>query len=129
MSKSLSITVLVACATVLGASVAMAGQETAMDDKRFRVNRISEAPQIDGRIDPAEWQKAARISDMHEIQPVEFTTPSERTVWYFAYDDRALYVAGYAYDSEPDQISASVLRQGGNLWPDDRMSLIIAPVS
>jgi hypothetical protein len=105
----------------------MAGQETAMDDKRFRVNRISEAPQIDGRIDPAEWQKAARISDMHEIQPVEFTTPSERTVWYFAYDDRALYVAGYAYDSEPDQISASVLRQGGNLWPDDRMSLIIDP--
>lgn len=98
-----------------------------MDDKRFRVNRISEAPQIDGRIDPAEWQKAARISDMHEIQPVEFTTPSERTVWYFAYDDRALYVAGYAYDSEPDQISASVLRQGGNLWPDDRMSLIIDP--
>jgi len=105
----------------------MAGQETAMDDKRFRINRISEAPQIDGRIDPAEWQEAARISDMHEIEPVEFTTPSERTVWYFAYDDRALYVAGYAYDSEPDQISASVLRQGGNLWPDDRMSLIIDP--
>lgn len=127
MSKSLSITVLVACATALGASVAMAGQETVMDDKRFRVNRISEAPQIDGRIDPAEWQEAARISDMHEIEPVEFTTPSERTVWYFAYDDRALYVAGYAYDSEPDQISASVLRQGGNLWPDDRMSLIIDP--
>lgn len=98
-----------------------------MDDKRFRINRISEAPQIDGRIDPAEWQEAARISDMHEIEPVEFTTPSERTVWYFAYDDRALYVAGYAYDSEPDQISASVLRQGGNLWPDDRMSLIIDP--
>lgn len=127
MSKSLSITVLVACATALGASVAMAGQETVMDDKRFRVNRISEAPQIDGRIDPAEWREAARISDMHEIEPVEFTTPSERTVWYFAYDDRALYVAGYAYDSEPDQISASVLRQGGNLWPDDRMSLIIDP--
>ncbi|MDG2374817.1 MAG: carbohydrate binding family 9 domain-containing protein, partial [Woeseiaceae bacterium] len=98
-----------------------------MDDKRFRINRISEAPQIDGRIDSAEWQEAARISDMHEIEPVEFTAPSERTVWYFAYDDRALYVAGYAYDSEPDQISANVLRQGGNLFPDDRMSLIIDP--
>ncbi len=81
MSKSLSITVLVACATALGASMAMAGQEIAMDDKRFRINRISEAPQIDGRIDSAEWQEAARISDMHEIEPVEFTAPSERTVW------------------------------------------------
>jgi len=98
-----------------------------MDDKHFRINRIAEAPQIDGRIDPAEWQDAARVSDMHEIEPVEFTTPSERTVWYFAYDDKALYVAGYAYDSEPDQISASVLRQGANLFPDDRMSLILDP--
>ena len=98
-----------------------------MNDKRFRVNHISTAPQIDGRIDPVEWQEAACISDMHEIEPVEFTTPSERTIWYFAYDDRALYVAGYAYDSEPDQISANVLRQGSNLYPDDRMSLIIDP--
>ncbi|MDH3440894.1 MAG: carbohydrate binding family 9 domain-containing protein, partial [Gammaproteobacteria bacterium] len=98
-----------------------------MDDKRFRVNHVSEAPQIDGRIDLAEWQEAARISDMHEIEPVEFTTPSERTVWYFGYDEKALYVAGYAYDSEPDKISASVLRQGGSLFPDDRMVLIIDP--
>lgn len=98
-----------------------------MDDKRFRINRISEAPQIDGTINAAEWQGAARISDMHEIEPVEFTTPSERTVWYFAYDDKALYVAGYAYDSEPDEISASVLRQGGSLFPDDRMVLVIDP--
>lgn len=102
-------------------------QESAMEAKRFRINRVSEAPQIDGRIDPVEWQGAARISDLHEVEPVEFTTPSERTVWYFAYDDKALYVAGYAYDSEPDEISASVLRQGGNLFSDDRMAVIIDP--
>ena len=102
-------------------------QESALADKRFRINRISEAPQIDGRINPAEWQGAARISDLHEVEPVEFTTPSERTVWYFAYDDKALYVAGYAYDTEPDQISAKVLRQGGNLNSDDRMVIIIDP--
>ena len=127
MLKSSIISVLIGSVLTLSASQVMAGQETAMDDKRFRVNRVSEAPQIDGRIDPAEWQAAARISDMHEIEPVEFTTPSERTVWYFAYDDKALYVAGYAYDSEPDQVSASVLRQGGNLFPDDRMTLMIDP--
>ena len=98
-----------------------------MDEKRFRINRLSEAPSIDGRIEPAEWQGAARISDLHEVEPVEFTTPSERTVWYFGYDDKALYVAAYAYDSEPDQISAKVLRQGGNLFSDDRMAVIIDP--
>ncbi len=127
MSKASSIPVLVASISMLAVPVAVSGQETAMDEKRFRINRIDRAPEIDGRIEPSEWQGAARISDMHEIEPVEFTTPSERTVWYFAYDDRALYVAGYAYDSEPNQISASVLRQGGNLFPDDRMALIIDP--
>ena len=98
-----------------------------MEENRFRINRIAEAPDIDGRIGEAEWAGAARVSDLHEVEPVEFTTPSERTVWYFAYDDKALYVAAHAYDSEPDLVSASVLRQGGNLFPDDRMAVIIDP--
>jgi hypothetical protein len=114
-------------AVLLTLTSAGMAQESAMDDKRFRVNRIAEAPRIDGVISPGEWDDAARISDLHEVEPVEFTTPSERTVWYFAYDDKALYVAGYAYDSEPENISASVLRQGANLFPDDRMTVIIDP--
>ncbi len=105
-----------------GLSVA---QETVLDDKRIKINRIANAPDIDGRIEEAEWAGAARISDLHEVEPVEFTTPSERTVWYIAYDDKYLYVAGYAYDSEPDQIVGNVLRQGGQLFSDDRMGIII----
>ena len=127
MSKTWSISALVAAILALSTPVAYGVQETATDEKRFRVNRIDQAPRIDGRIEPSEWQGAVRISDMHEVEPVEFTTPSERTVWYFAYDDKALYVAGYAHDSEPDQISANILRQGGSLWPDDRMTLMIDP--
>jgi hypothetical protein len=116
------------CATLLIAIAGPAlGQEIALDDKRFRINRIDRPPIIDGRIGDTEWQDAARISDLHEVEPVEFTAPSERTVWYFAYDDKALYVAAYAYDSEPDQISASVLRQGASLFPDDRLTVIIDP--
>ena len=102
-------------------------QEVPLDGKRFRINRITTPPTIDGRIEPAEWEGAARVSDLHQVQPVEFVTPTQRTVWYFAYDDRALYVAGYAYDTEPDQVSAQVLQQGGNLFPDDRMQVIIDP--
>ena len=82
------------CATLLVAVAGSAlGQEIALDDKRFRINRIDRPPIIDGRIGDTEWQDAARISDLHEVEPVEFTAPSERTVWYFAYDDKALYVA------------------------------------
>jgi hypothetical protein len=111
--------------SLLFVACASFAQETVLDDKRIRINRISTAPDIDGRIEEGEWAAAARISDLHEVEPVEFTTPSERTVWYIAYDDKNLYVAGYAYDSDPDQIVAQTLRQGGQLFSDDTLGIII----
>ena len=125
MLKSVSLSV-IAGALLFLASHAIA-QETSMEEKRFRVNRIATAPLIDGRIGDSEWAGAARVSDLHEVEPVEFTSPSERTVWYFAYDDKALYVAAHAYDSEPDEIVARTLRQGGNLGSDDTLSILIDP--
>ena len=110
---------------LLWAGAQVYAQETAGADKRFRATRISTAPDIDGRIGDAEWAGAARISDLHEVEPVEFTTPTERTVWYVAYDDNYLYVAAHAYDSEPDEIVAQVLRQGGDIQSDDHMGVII----
>ena len=125
MLKVLSKT-FVACVVVVALmSAAAFAQESTIEEKRFRINRIATAPDIDGRIDEAEWAGAARLSDLHEVEPVEFTTPSERTVFYAAFDDNALYIAGYAYDSEPDEISARILRQGGNLFSDDTMGIII----
>jgi hypothetical protein len=124
MSNLISKNILVAaCLTFVVGGVA--AQETAIEEKRFRINRIAEAPDIDGQINAAEWAGAARLSDLHEVEPVEFTTPSERTVFYAAFDDKALYIAGYAYDSEPGDISARVLRQGGSLFSDDTMGVII----
>jgi len=108
----------------LVASICLA-QESVLDDKRIRINRISTAPDIDGRIGEGEWAGAARVSDLHEVDPIEFTTPSERTVWYLAFDDKNLYVAAYAYDSEPDEIVAQTMRQGGRLNSDDSLGIII----
>ena len=105
-----------------GASLA---QESVLEDKRFQVNRISTAPDIDGRIAAGEWEGAARVSDLHEVDPIEFTTPSERTVWYIAYDDKNLYVAAYANDADPDAIVAQTMRQGGRLNSDDTLGIII----
>ena len=126
MLKTVSSSAMAAAAALLLAANAYA-QESAMDAKRFRINRITVAPQIDGQISDEEWQGAARISDLHQVEPVEFTTPSERTVFYFAFDDKTLFVAAHAYDSEPESVSANVLRQGGNLFPDDRITVMIDP--
>ena len=47
MSKTWSISALVAAILAFGTSVAYGAQETATDEKRFRVNRIDQAPRID----------------------------------------------------------------------------------
>jgi hypothetical protein len=98
---------------------------SAAQEKDFQVNRLSAAPVIDGRIGDSEWNAAVRVSDLHQVRPVEFTTPSERTVWYIGYDDKALYVAAHAYDSDPSEISAQKLRQGSSLDSDDIMTVLI----
>ena len=122
---NLRLTTCLTLVLLLWAGGQVCAQETAGAEKRFRVTRISTPPDIDGRIGDAEWAGAARISDLHEVEPVEFITPTERTVWYVAYDDNNLYIAAHAYDSEPDEIVAQVLRQGGEIRFDDYMGVII----
>lgn len=97
------------------------------DRKTIRVHRLEVEPTIDGHIEPHEWSNATPVHDFHEVEPVEFTAPSERTVWYVAASDSVLYVAAYAYDSDPDGIVARVLRHGASLGDDDSMSIIVDP--
>lgn len=101
------------------------GQSIETGSKQIEVVRLTDAPDIDGVIGDSEWTSATTIVDLHEVEPIEFSTPSERTVWYIAYDEKALYVAAYAYDSDPDAIVAQTLRQGGYLGSDDSLGIII----
>lgn len=102
-------------------------QESLSQEKHFQIARFDAEPVIDGRIGEAEWAGASRVDDLHQVKPVEFAAPSERTVWYLAHDDKALYVAARAYDRTPEEISAQKLRQGSTLDSDDIMSVLIDP--
>jgi hypothetical protein len=101
------------------------GQSIETSSKSIEIVRLTVAPDIDGVIGKSEWADATTVVDLHEVEPVEFSVPSERTVWYIAYDEKALYVAAYAYDSEPDAIVAQTLREGGNLGSDDTLGIIV----
>ena len=101
------------------------GQSIETSSKSIEIVRLTVAPDIDGVIGESEWADATTVVDLHEVEPVEFSVPSERTVWYIAYDEKALYVAAYAYDSEPDAIVAQTLREGGNLGSDDTLGIIV----
>jgi hypothetical protein len=101
------------------------GQSIETNSKSIEIVRLTGAPDIDGVIGESEWSSATTVVDLHEVEPVEFSAPSERTVWYIAYDETALYVAAYAYDSEPDAIVAQTLREGGHLGSDDSLGIIV----
>jgi Carbohydrate family 9 binding domain-like/Domain of unknown function (DUF5916) len=99
----------------------------AMAPKSFEIVRIAEgeAPVIDGRIDEAVWQRAAAIRDFRQFQPLSDAEASERTEFYVMYDKDTLYVGARLWDSEPDKITANILRQGERLNNEDKVSVIL----
>ncbi len=83
--------------------------------------KISNPPVIDGVLDDAVWQQAARIENFRQTQPVLNAEPSEKTVAYFAYDADNIYVAVRAYDSDPDAVIAKEMRRDGEMDGDDHV--------
>ncbi len=102
-------------------------QPAAAEDKTIAIVRVDTAPVIDGVIDEAVWSLAEPIEDLHQVNPVEYESPSERTEIRLLYDDEALYVSARLWDSQPDRITAQVLRQGEGLSNEDRFAIILDP--
>ena len=97
------------------------------EQKRTVISRTDTPPVLDGVLDDAVWAEVAPISDFHQFEPVDHGEPSERTLVYLAYDQDNLYVAARMWDSEPDQIRARQLVQGGSARWDDGFSIYLDP--
>jgi hypothetical protein len=71
------------------------------------------APRIDGRLDDPIWcrEDLPRAAGFVERAPDDGGVPSESTAVAVAYDDRALYVAFWCYDSEPREIRRPLVRR------------------
>jgi len=85
------------------------------------------APVLDGHLDEPDWAAATVISDFHQIEPVEYAEAGEQTFVHIYYDDDALYIGARMLDSQPETMTANILRQGATFWNDDYFSVIIAP--
>ena len=81
---------------------------------------------IDGVMDDV-WRTAAVVEDLHQVDPIEFAEPSEKTIIYVLYGEHALYVAGRMIYSDPSQIVANKMIQGSSLRDDDKLRLYINP--
>jgi hypothetical protein len=119
---------LLACLwTLAGAG---AGAQTIIDDgevKMLTIVRLAGAPIVDGVLDEPTWAAATVVTDLHQLDPVEYAPPSQRSEIRLYFDDDALYVAARLWDTEADRITAQVLRQGEGLASEDRFSVILDP--
>lgn len=86
--------------------------------------RASQQPKIDGRGDDAVWQHAPKVSEFVQFQPRADTTPSLKTEFQVAYDDKRLYAFVRMYDPHPDSIMHALSRRDVR-GPSDQIKLII----
>jgi hypothetical protein len=93
--------------------------------KVINLRKEASTPSIDGLLDEAIWQQAAVVSDFHQMNPVEYGTPSQRTEVRVFYSDNALYVGARMTESDPSLIRANVMRQGQTLQNDDTFNLMV----
>lgn len=108
-------------------SAALFAADDAAVDKSTSIARTDSPPVIDGVLDDPAWAGAVVISDLHQVEPVEFAEPSERTEFLLVYDEDAMYFGVRAFDSSPDEIIARVLRQGEGLRGEDRVRILLGP--
>ena len=112
-------------ATVLVVAIPTARAE-AQSPPEIEIRRLDQAPIIDGRIAPGEWDAAARIDDFRQVDPVEGAPPSEKTEVFLGFDDNFVYIAYICHDSDPGAVITTTRERDARLDPDDRR-LALAP--
>jgi hypothetical protein len=118
-----------AALTLLCFSAPVLAQDTLSmqtDTKSVEIGRGT-APTLDGLLDEADWASATLVEDFHQVEPIEYSEPTEDMSVRIYYDETALYIGARMPDSRVDQLRANVLRQGAQFWGDDYFSVVIAP--
>lgn len=98
-----------------------------LQGKSIAAFQVDVPPIIDGRLDDDAWAFATLVQDLHQVNPQEYDPPSEKSEIYVVYTRDALYIGARFLDSEPENISAQVLRQGDFSLGDDSFTVIIDP--
>jgi hypothetical protein len=87
--------------------------------------RISESIRVNGRLDEPAWQRAQHITNFTQRE-LDFGSPvTERTEVAILFDEDALYVGFWGYDSQPDRIWASQMARDFSWQQDDNFEVIL----
>ncbi len=81
------------------------------------------APTIDGSINEDVWKKASVINELFQREPNPGQPATEKTEFYFLYDENSIYIGMHCYD-DPAKITAKELARDVSLGDDDRVQII-----
>lgn len=87
--------------------------------RNFEAVRTGSDITVDGILNEDAWQTSNQASGFFQYAPRPGDPASERTVVHLLYDDVAIYVGAYLYDSEPQKILKEFTerdRQGNFDW-------------
>ena len=93
----------------------------------LRAARTAVPPTIDGDLTDEVWARGTPIRELFVDQPVEGDPLPQKTEIRVLYDDDALYFAAWCYDTEPDEITASLMRRDANVRNQDTIIILLDP--
>ena len=116
---------------VMNSTILLGGQEITQIESSFQplirqqadAAPVSVAPTVDGTIAEGEYGSARFNSGFVDYKGRGI--PAHGTKFLLAYDDKALYVAVVAEESETEAITVEPRQRDGDLWKDDSVELFI----
>ncbi len=106
----------IALSILLSCQFALAQKDTIPTRKEYFTTRAVKTPKIDGLLDDETWKSVPIISDFKQNFPNYNAEPTQTTNVQIVYDNTAIYIAAFLYDSCSD----SICKQLGNR--DDQLN-------
>ncbi len=100
--------------TLLFCCFSLFAQDSVPAEKRpeYTTTRLTgEPPVIDGKVDEAAWDAVEWGTNFNQRQPDDAAPVTQETAFKIIYDDRFLYVAWRAFDTNPELIEARMGRR------------------
>jgi len=118
LSAFAAVVIMLASAGALARAASRSAQNPA-PKAPLEIPRLTKAPKIDGVLDNPIWEtEALKIEGFVQLTPKENGVPTEKTVAYLGHDEKNLYVAFRAYDSQASKIRSTITKRDGCMEDD-----------
>jgi hypothetical protein len=110
---------------VLAAAVPAPAQDAVTVQRDLPAVSLTAPPVIDGDLSDPVWQQAARADRFTDALNGDLVP--DQTVAFLGYDDKSIYVAFHAIDSQPSGIVARETKRGTRFQGEDTVAFTIDP--